>query len=109
MLPCLVNDLVSKRDLPKASRSWGQLPWHLVGKDLASGQLVELERRAWHIGPLTFMISQRRGYDLSPCESRLVELLGKAQCIPKEAKRSEERRVGKECVSTCRSRWSTYH
>src|SRR3546814_13086900 len=26
-------------------------------------------------------------------------------CIP----RSEERRVGKECVSTCRSRWSPYH
>src|SRR3546814_19170903 len=25
------------------------------------------------------------------------------------APRSEERRVGKECVSTCRSRWSPYH
>src|SRR3546814_3254861 len=25
------------------------------------------------------------------------------------AVRSEERRVGKECVSTCRSRWWTYH
>src|SRR3546814_20418987 len=25
------------------------------------------------------------------------------------AVRSEERRVGKECVSTCRSRWSPYH
>src|SRR3546814_13657984 len=24
-------------------------------------------------------------------------------------KRSEERRVGKECVRTCRSRWSPYH
>src|SRR3546814_11621680 len=23
--------------------------------------------------------------------------------------RSEERRVGQKCVSTCRSRWSTYH
>src|SRR3546814_20848220 len=23
--------------------------------------------------------------------------------------RSDERRVGKECVSTCRSRWSPYH
>src|SRR3546814_16533085 len=26
-----------------------------------------------------------------------------------EAGRSEERRVGTECVSTCRSRWSQYH
>src|SRR3546814_1397817 len=29
---------------------------------------------------------------------------GKSQTL-----RSEERRVGKECVSTCRSRWSPYH
>src|SRR3546814_1613814 len=29
--------------------------------------------------------------------------------VAKEHKRSEERRVGKECVSTCRSRWSPYH
>src|SRR3546814_16664354 len=32
-------------------------------------------------------------------------------CSPKDiqAVRSEERRVGKECVSTCSSRWSPYH
>src|SRR3546814_14267992 len=29
--------------------------------------------------------------------------------IASSAARSEERRVGKECVSTCRSRWSPYH
>src|SRR3546814_20647159 len=29
--------------------------------------------------------------------------------ISKRKDRSEERRVGKECVSTCRSRWSPYH
>src|SRR3546814_13373670 len=28
---------------------------------------------------------------------------------PTSSFRSEERRVGKECVSTCRSRWSPYH
>src|SRR3546814_20309951 len=28
---------------------------------------------------------------------------------PDQAYRSEERRVGKECVSTCRSRWSPEH
>src|SRR3546814_12196259 len=32
--------------------------------------------------------------------------IGQAQ-TPED--RSEERRVGKECVSTCRSRWSPYH
>src|SRR3546814_5852102 len=30
-------------------------------------------------------------------------------CPPGGSLRSEERRVGKECVSTCRSRWSPYH
>ncbi|WP_368646533.1 LysR family transcriptional regulator [Castellaniella ginsengisoli] len=74
----LVNDLSAKRDLLNAGLGWGHLPHHLVRDDLASGRLVELERRAWHIGSLTFMISQRRGYDLSPSETRLVELLGPA-------------------------------
>src|SRR3546814_13621432 len=27
----------------------------------------------------------------------------------RRVERSDERRVGKECVSTCRSRWSPYH
>src|SRR3546814_20042991 len=35
---------------------------------------------------------------------RALRLLAEA-----DACRSEERRVGKECVSTCRSRWSPYH
>src|SRR3546814_17285326 len=36
--------------------------------------------------------------------------LGAAQPeLAEAAVRSEERRVGKECVSTCRSRWSQYH
>src|SRR3546814_12030280 len=34
-------------------------------------------------------------------QEKLVEVM--------RAGRSEERRVGKECVSTCRSRWSPYH
>lgn len=72
----LVNDLGAKRDLLRAGLGWGHLPRHLVSEDLASGQLVELERHAWHIRSLTFVVSQRRGYDFSPCESRLIELLG---------------------------------
>src|SRR3546814_12445524 len=34
---------------------------------------------------------------------------GKAKKPVERYARSEERRVGKECVRTCRSRWSTYH
>src|SRR3546814_4981665 len=36
------------------------------------------------------------------------EVMARYQLAPPET-RSEERRVGKECVSTCRSRWSPYH
>src|SRR3546814_20609745 len=34
---------------------------------------------------------------------------GRSCDINCQPSRSEERRVGKECVSTCRSRWSPYH
>ena len=40
-------------------------------------------------------------YFFGPAEGLLLE--------DEEVERSEERRVGKECVSTCRSRWSPYH
>ena len=40
-----------------------------------------------------------------------MRLEGKIEAFAaaKEAARSEERRVGKECTSWCRSRWSPYH
>src|SRR3546814_12539701 len=43
-------------------------------------------------------------------EGALVHLAAAAEVARlRILRRSEERRVGKECVSTCRSRWSTYH
>src|SRR3546814_17728258 len=46
-----------------------------------------------------------------PCGSGLQAIISGAQTIAlgEAHVRSEERRVGKECVSTCRSRWSPYH
>src|SRR3546814_18919557 len=41
-------------------------------------------------------------------EERLADVPTAASVIDITS-RSEERRVGKECVSTCRSRWSPYH
>src|SRR3546814_8512503 len=40
-------------------------------------------------------------------QSTAPNILQRVNDLIKE--RSEERRVGKECVSTCRSRWSPYH
>src|SRR3546814_12651853 len=48
------------------------------------------------------------------CDTALIARRLEAEKItpalfPEGQERSEERRVGKECVSTCRSRWSPYH
>src|SRR3546814_9710470 len=42
-------------------------------------------------------------------EGALYRLYAAPARITAIALRSEERRVGKECVSTCKSRWSPYH
>src|SRR3546814_19488224 len=49
------------------------------------------------------------GFLMQPIEELMADLVihHYDELIP--ALRSEERRVGKECVSTCRSRWSPYH
>src|SRR3546814_9533563 len=54
-----------------------------------------------------------------PIQCRMLEDLGAVAVMPLASligsgmgilnPRSEERRVGKECVSTCRSRWSPYN
>src|SRR3546814_13080570 len=41
--------------------------------------------------------------------SACTEVSGVGWFVPPEQESSEERRVGKECVSTCRSRWSRDH
>src|SRR3546814_2352744 len=38
-----------------------------------------------------------------------AKIYASAYCGSSQLNRSEERRVGKECVSTSRSRWSPYH
>src|SRR3546814_11117845 len=61
------------------------------------------------------MILDRAGLELSACEcysairSNFDRLLPHVNNSAVGRQRSEERRVGKECVSTCRSRWSPYH
>src|SRR3546814_13453103 len=52
--------------------------------------------------------------DMGPLSSfaqrdTVLKQLDEAKKLGATLLRSEERRVGKECVSTCRSRWSPYH
>src|SRR3546814_2183603 len=51
------------------------------------------------------------GRHAGPCQCRRPRLCPHHPFLHGDGRsaRSEERRVGKECVSTCRSRWSPYH
>src|SRR3546814_13385281 len=62
------------------------------------------------------VLQQRRVDEAGPEVERVDRLRRQTREAPglvgvhgERAVRSEERRVGKECVSTCRSRWSPYH
>src|SRR3546814_19225133 len=53
-------------------------------------------------------LRERAGSDSTRWDNR--SLSGPyGNCTTGTANRSEESRVGQECVSTCRSRWSPYH
>src|SRR3546814_13089710 len=58
----------------------------------------------------TTMIRARAGTSMtdSPQTAKRLGITEAPGCATPPP-RSEERRVGKECVSTCRSRWSPYH
>src|SRR3546814_14733783 len=57
-----------------------------------------------------FTSSGRKGKAIGECWDNRLSADGHFEIFirPDLAHRSEERRVGKECVSTCRSRWSQY-
>src|SRR3546814_9780568 len=61
------------------------------------------------VRPGTIDFTRPNAYYVSPLviiENGDVEEVARTDA---RARRSEERRVGKECVRTCRSRWSPYH
>src|SRR3546814_18507737 len=88
-------------DLAKAARS----VLRLITVPLTDNQYVALADFTFNLGGGNLHVStlrkviNRREYEEAPEQfRRWVYASG--------VKRSEERRVGKECVSTCRSRWS---
>src|SRR3546814_18335678 len=69
------------------------------------------------LDPLRTLVTARLSVVRNGDHDRPLRLDGDGQTLLKlavngrelEPHGSEERRVGKECVSTCRSRWSPYH
>ena len=65
--------------------------------------------RGWHTGPARQFVITLSGSSEVEVSGGVHVLAGPGHINLIEDTRSEERRVGKECVSKCRSRWSPYH
>src|SRR3546814_18295321 len=79
-----------------------------VARDAQPADLVQ----PGHIFPVQAVrggVLVRAGHTEAGCDLTGLAGLIPAAVICEILKRSEERRVGKECVSTCRSRWSPSH
>src|SRR3546814_5906674 len=77
--------------------------------DVCSSDLTRKSQRVGQILPCpgcSIKLARFRRKDTQPFFGIASKSHGKAII---RGRRSEERRVGKECVSTCRSRWSPYH
>src|SRR3546814_16454395 len=91
----------------------------ILGKDEVTDRLVEglrrLEYRGYDSAGVSTIVDGH--IERRRAEGKLDNLAKTLSADPLTGRvgiahtrwRSEERRVGKECVSTCRSRWSPYH
>src|SRR3546814_11687092 len=83
--------------------------------DVCSSDLVGFADGADPEWPTVATHAAQFQFDSAASRHRAVQRVSKAlavivdQAVEQAGNRSEERRVGKECVSTCRSRWSPYH
>src|SRR3546814_6856878 len=64
----------------------------------------DLSKKTWPVTTTRTWQTQEQHFAKAPLTTVDVRFFG-----PSSLPRSDERRVGKECVSTCRSRWSPYH
>src|SRR3546814_12762709 len=81
---------------------------HMIGKDIVRFHTVYWPAFLMSAGlPLPKQVFGH-GFLLNRGE-KMSKSLGNVVDPMALAERSEERRVGKECVSTCRSRWSPEH
>src|SRR3546814_9249361 len=74
--------------------------------DVCSSDLAILEDLAW-LGLVWEQPVRRQSDHLADYAQALAALEARGLVYPCFCTSSEERRVGQECVSTCRSRWST--
>src|SRR3546814_6845641 len=128
-----------RNDIPWGEARWKTFPerledagvsWKVYQNDVGAAGGYQGEERSWlanfGCNPLAFLsqfnvrfipgyVKRRESLarslpeEISKIEKELSGMHPSAKRSEKLQKRSDERRVGKECVSTCRSRWSPYH
>src|SRR3546814_19225905 len=84
---------------------------HLIDEQhVVRAEVPEIQSRCRHTRVVVLPLDVDQP-EATRVEALLELLLEVAELIDITARltSSEERRVGKECVSTCRSRWSPYH
>src|SRR3546814_21178840 len=84
----------------------GSAPWHLTSICVgANTPGPRADRERVQGCPAIAALETERGLN------SVVSDASASRCVPvvTSKERSEARRVGKECVSTCSTRWSPYH
>src|SRR3546814_10962393 len=100
---------VCSADLVFNLRRWAKDTEELQECRIAFPILADTEHKAltqvndtWSTSLLLVVHSDRDNAQLGVVQQ-------KGESLHIRSNRSDERRVGKECVSTCRTRWSPYH
>src|SRR3546814_11781027 len=94
---------VLNRQLPRSTRTDTLFPYTTLVRSRPDPATGAVARRLRHDRGQRRRRRRRQRRGGTACRRRRQP----ARAAP--GPRSEERRVGKECVSTCRSRWSPYH
>src|SRR3546814_4216267 len=100
---------VCSSDLEQPGLAAGELRGGLAVAALVDVQRCELPARIDGGAVLRPLQVERERQRLAAVFLGAADVALRAAQRAQAAQRSEERRVGKECVSTCRSRWSQYH
>src|SRR3546814_14200682 len=97
---------------PRSTRTDTLFPYTtLFRSNIING--VDLGAHSGDVSAILLDLTQRETMNLAADFARLLQREASDEVefrtTAHRFARSEERRVGKECVSTCRSRWSPYH
>src|SRR3546814_10982124 len=98
---------------PRSTRTDTLFPYTTLFRspepDSSAAEYVKYGRNRLAEGKLPLCAEMCSTKSLLAGDGEVIERIYKERVTVRGYGRSEERRVGKECVSTCRSRWSPYH